>query len=255
MCSWTELERQYIRRGMPAALLVHGLTASPAQVGPQQEALRAAGFQVAVPLLPGHGTSMAELAGAHWQDWYQCVLQEAMALRARSGAARIHVLGISLGGLLGLKLAIDRPDLVERLVCIGVPLWLERWARVLLRVFAIPPFTRMAYWSKDFRLAVADPEGRRIYQASSYPKFSIRALRELCVLQDAVRRDLHIITTPLLLMHARDDRAAPPACAEAIRNAVAGPVELIWLERSRHVATLDYDKETINREALRFFCG
>jgi carboxylesterase len=39
------------------ALIVHGLTATPATMAPTIEAMEEAGYVVSAPLLPGHGTS------------------------------------------------------------------------------------------------------------------------------------------------------------------------------------------------------
>ena len=38
----------------------------------------------------------------------------------------------------------------------------------------------------------------------------------------------------------------------ALAEGVSGPVERVWLERSFHVATLDYDREQIFRETVAF---
>ena len=44
---------------------------------------------------------------------------------------------------------------------------------------------------------------------------------------------------------------AGPNC-DVLAEAVAGPVERLWLERSYHVATLDYDKAEIESAVVDF---
>jgi len=44
----------------------------------------------------------------------------------------------------------------------------------------------------------------------------------------------------------------PPPNAETVAEGVAGPVERVTLERSYHVATLDYDAGLIEAEAVAF---
>jgi hypothetical protein len=43
-----------------------------------------------------------------------------------------------------------------------------------------------------------------------------------------------------------------PGDSEVIAAAVGGPVEHLWLEKSFHVATLDYDRAELERAALEF---
>jgi carboxylesterase len=44
----------------------------------------------------------------------------------------------------------------------------------------------------------------------------------------------------------------PPVSSDHLAASVSGPVTRITLERSYHVATLDYDKDVIEREAVEF---
>ena len=44
----------------------------------------------------------------------------------------------------------------------------------------------------------------------------------------------------------------PPSSSDLLASSVSGPVERVTLERSFHVATLDYDKDEIERRAVEF---
>jgi carboxylesterase len=44
----------------------------------------------------------------------------------------------------------------------------------------------------------------------------------------------------------------PPVSSDVLAAGVSGPVERILLERSLHVATVDYDKDDIERRAVEF---
>src|SRR5262249_50914792 len=59
-------------RGL-GCLLVHGFTATPAEMRPLGEALAARGFPVRGVRLAGHGTSVEDLARTGWRDWYASV--------------------------------------------------------------------------------------------------------------------------------------------------------------------------------------
>ena len=50
-------------------LLLHGLTGSPYTFGPLARVLSEQGYEVSVPLLPGHGTTPNQLRYTGWNDW------------------------------------------------------------------------------------------------------------------------------------------------------------------------------------------
>jgi 2-succinyl-6-hydroxy-2,4-cyclohexadiene-1-carboxylate synthase len=88
-------------------VLVHGFTQTLASWDPLAARLAARRRVVRVDL-PGHGGSAAVRAG----------FAETAELLGQAGGRAAYV-GYSLGGRLCLRLALDRPDLVTRLVLIG----------------------------------------------------------------------------------------------------------------------------------------
>lgn len=60
------------------------------------------------------------------------------------------------------------------------------------------------------------------------------------------------LTMPLLLITSRQDHVVEPANSEHLAATFGGDVEHVWLERSYHVATQDYDAADINRRAGEF---
>jgi 2-succinyl-6-hydroxy-2,4-cyclohexadiene-1-carboxylate synthase len=112
-------ERSPAGDGVPAAVhspsgprrqrvvLVHGFTQTLASWGPVAERL-AGQFEVVRVDLPGHGASGGVRVG----------FEEAAGLVGEAGGMAVYV-GYSLGGRLCLRLALERPDLVRRLVLIG----------------------------------------------------------------------------------------------------------------------------------------
>jgi len=93
---------------MPQRLvLVHGFTQTAVSWRPVAERL-AGRFEVVLPELPGHG------AACHVRLGFE---ETAAALGEVGGPATYA--GYSMGGRLCLRLAVDRPDLVRRLVLVG----------------------------------------------------------------------------------------------------------------------------------------
>jgi carboxylesterase len=78
-------------------------------------------------------------------------------------------------------------------------------------------------------------------------------LKELYALMKVTEELLPRITCPILAMVSREDHGVPPANAESILSRVASiDKELLWLEDSYHVATLDNDRELIIQRAIAF---
>jgi carboxylesterase len=69
---------------------------------------------------------------------------------------------------------------------------------------------------------------------------------------DEVATGLDRITCPVLLLSSRNDHVVPSSSGDLLVAQVSGPIERVWLERSYHVATLDYDAELIVARTVEF---
>jgi carboxylesterase len=70
-----------------------------------------------------------------------------------------------------------------------------------------------------------------------------------------VEAGLGSVTCPVLLFSSVNDHVVAPISGDRLAEAVSGPVERIVLERSFHVATLDYDKDEIEVRTVEFVTG
>jgi 3-oxoadipate enol-lactonase len=97
-------------QGRPV-LLLHGISNSGRAWGPQIPALVAAGYRVIVPDHAGHGASgrLRPLGVADIAD-------DTERLLATLGIDRLDVVGLSLGGMVALELALRHPGRIGRLV-------------------------------------------------------------------------------------------------------------------------------------------
>ena len=57
---------------------------------------------------------------------------------------------------------------------------------------------------------------------------------------------------PLLLFTSREDHVVEPAQSEYLAAHYGGAVDHRWLDRSYHVATIDFDRDLIAVEATTF---
>jgi carboxylesterase len=89
----------------------------------------------------------------------------------------------------------------------------------------------------------------------AYPELPLRAARSLFAGAAAVEADLGAVTCPVLLFSSPQDHVVAPESSDRLEKAVTGPIERITLERSFHVATLDYDKDEIEARTVEFVAG
>jgi carboxylesterase len=222
-------------------LVIHGFTGSPQTMRGLAEAFGAAGFTVDLPLLPGHGTSIDDMVTTGWPDWSSAVEAAYAALAAR--CEKVVVAGLSMGGTLTAWLAARHPE-VAGIVLVN-PLAVRSQAIVDFATGQLEAgIDRIDAIAGD----VADPAGReKAYDAT--PLAPLVSLQEGIGEVEPVLGD---ITCPVLLLTAPQDHVVPPTDSDALALAVSGPVERVTLERSYHVATLDYDKDLIAERAVAF---
>ncbi len=227
--------------GPHGALVVHGFTGSPQSVRGLAEAFAAAGFTVELPRLPGHGTSVDDMITTGWDDWSAAAEAAFDDLAGRTDT--VVVAGLSMGGALTAWLATRHPE-IAGIVCINPVVDVGEAVADMARDQLAAGTDRFPSIGGD----VADPEGRE----KAYDAAPLAPLLSMHEGTTALRDDLGKIACPLLLMTSAQDHVVPPVNSDMLAEAVSGPVERVTLERSYHVATLDYDKDLINDRAVAF---
>jgi carboxylesterase len=227
--------------GPHGALVLHGFTGNCNSMRGVAEAFAAAGWAVELPLLPGHGTAMEDMLDTTWADWSAAAEAAYDDLAARLD--RIVVVGLSMGGTLTTWLATRHPE-IAGIVCINPAVEPLGATRELVDAALAGGDEVMPGIGSD----IADPDSHE----SAYPGTPLRALVTLMDAIDALQADLATIACPVLIMTSTEDHVVAPSNSDHLAASVAGPVERVTLERSYHVATLDYDKALINERALEF---
>ena len=95
---------------------------------------------------------------------------------------------------------------------------------------------------------IADPDA----DECSYDQTPLRPLLTMLVAGQSVLADLGEIRCPALVINSRQDHVVPPGDSDEIAASVGGPVERLILEKSFHVATLDYDKAEVEAATIAF---
>ena len=223
-------------------LLSHGFTGSPASMVPWGRYLAEQGYGVAVPRLPGHGTSWQECNRTSWADWAGEVERAFEKLRA--DCDRIVVGGLSMGGGLVLDLAARRGRDVAGIVLVNPAVNTLRKDVLALPVLKhlIGSFPGIA---NDIKTPGVEEHG--------YDRTPLRAADSMMTAWKRVRAELPRVTQPILMLRSAEDHVVDPSSARIISAQVSSRdlTERI-LENSYHVATLDNDAPTIFEESAAF---
>jgi carboxylesterase len=224
-------------------LAVHGFTGNPFSMRGVAEAMIAAGFDVELPRLPGHGTTIDDMLVTGWSDWTAEVDRARRELAAR--VERVVIVGQSMGATLALWSALERPG-IAGLVCIN-PATRLRGAdtMAMLAEFIDDGLTVVPGEGSD----IADPESFDVtYDATPLAPLQSFFLDGIAPISDRYGE----LTMPLRLFTSRHDHVVDPSDSEFLAAAHGGPVEHTWLERSYHVATRDYDRAELIAGAVAF---
>lgn len=223
-------------------LLSHGFTGSPASMVPWGRYLAEQGYAVAVPCLPGHGTTWQQMVPTRYDEYYAAIEREFEALQARTDV--VVVAGLSMGGCLVLQLAEQRPGEVAGLIMVNPAVASTNKQLLLLPV--------MKHLVKAFPAIGNDIKKEGVVE-HAYPKTPLKPLASLLAAWKQVRADLPKVTAPTLLFRAADDHVVDPSSARIILDGISSEdkAERVLTE-SYHVATLDNEAETIFRESAEF---
>jgi carboxylesterase len=235
----------HLEGGPHGVVLIHGFPGSPAEMRPLGEALAAHGFSVLAPLLPGHGTTVEDLARVAWTDWAVAVAEAHELLTGR--CQRVSVAGLSLGALLTLNLAAERP--VESLVVYSPPILIDNPLFRLSRLYGWIPAAIPQSWTNT---APADPEiNRRTWYYESIP---LRSIHQVHLLTDHVRRQLPAVTAPALVFMSRHDASVRLESGEIVLNEIGSTDKtLVTLTESGHNPLIDREREFVYEETAHFF--
>ncbi len=178
----------------------------------------------------------------------QTVTDDAAALIEKLGIGPVHFCGLSLGGIVGMRLAIDRPDLIRSLLLLDTTADAEPYKlkykamTVVFRVLGIrliAPSVMQALYGKT---ALNDParadERQDWMQQLIMNRNSIWRAANGVIERKSILGDLGKITAPTLVMVGDEDTSTPRAMAERIAGAIH-QAKLIVIPGAGHGSTLE----------------
>ena len=225
-------------------LLIHGFTSTTSGMMFLAQQFSEAGFHVELPSLPGHGTTWQNLNKTSYKDWVAELQKSLQILQSRT--SNIYVCGLSLGGALALRIAQLHPE-ISGIVLINNACKFTHpkfWFVPIIRFF-IPSTPAIASDIKD-------PEEKEI----AYDRTPTNGVYQMLRLMKIVRKNLPQTKQPILIFKSKEDHVIPRISALFTFDKIgSSQKELIWLENSYHVATMDFDKELIAGKSIEFILG
>ncbi|MGH3090140.1 MAG: alpha/beta hydrolase [Rubrobacteraceae bacterium] len=223
-------------------LVSHGFTGTTQSVRPLGEALAAKGLTVAGPRLEGHGTSMEDHARSTASDWIRAIEEDLAWLEVRCD--KVFFAGLSMGGMFSLYFAATRPDLISGVIPINACVFLGN-----------PDLARLVFL--DDAPETVPGVGSDIMMEGMeelvYPEVPVPPLKELMAIMRVTDDLLPTIRCPALILQSLEDHVVPPENGPYIFDRLGSEEkELVRLEESYHVATLDNDAPFIAERAVEF---
>jgi carboxylesterase len=257
----------FFEGGRSGVLLIHGLTGTPMEMKLLGKGLNRAGFTVHGMQLAGHCGNVDDLLATGWHDWYASVEEAADELRSK--VDHLFVGGLSMGALLALKLAAERPDQVCGVGVYGATFRYDGWSipAVARLSFLLPLFKKLGI-GRNRSFMEAPPYGIRDERlraqvssamlggdsaAAGLPGNPWYSLADMYELAADVRQRLSQVTAPCLVAHASEDDVASVKNAELVMREVSAPVELLLLKDSYHMITIDKERRTLIERSAAFF--
>jgi carboxylesterase len=254
---------QFIPGGRLGVLLIHGLGGTPIELRFIAQGLARAGHTVLCCQLAGHCGTPEELRRSTWREWYASV--EAAHNKLREHCDVILAGGLSMGGILALHLAQNRPEGVHGLLLYAPTLKLDGWS--------MPWYSRAIHYVRptrvklEFDLAEREPYGLKDERvralvisamqsgdAGQAGMFStpMRSFANFNSLVSVVKRRLGRVRQPALVVHPRNDDMASLKNAQYLQTHLGGLVDTLVLDDSYHMVTLDQQRHVVAERTASF---
>jgi carboxylesterase len=217
-------------------LLIHGFTATTAEIRLIAEKLHADGYTTSGVLLPGHGTRPEELNHTPWQMWLEKVKRSYEALLRECD--RVFVIAESMGALLAIDLAAQHQEISGLLLFAPAikarKLWMTRF---------IAPFkTYLEKSGKDDGLPW-----------KGYMVYPVKASVEMLKLQQFTRKQLKRVTQPTLIFTGEYDRTITPDAARIVFDGLASKNKrMVHMLHSGHCILLDKELDLAYGDVMDF---
>ena len=233
----------YLPAGDTAILLLHSFTSNAKEMRHLANVLFDAGYTCYVPNLAGHGANPEKLFASSMEQVWQGA-KEAMTQLIDEGYTKIYIVGQSLGGVLGIRLANSFSE-CSALCILSSPV-IERPIDGLER--------RVAHFAKRYYLNQGKSDDElQVFFKEHFPRpvVKLRALQQFIV---TTGNELSQINQPLYLAKgALDDEVFQQSIDLIEQSVKSKTIEKKLYENSGHLITLGKERQQLAKDLIRFF--
>ncbi|GEN87311.1 carboxylesterase [Oceanobacillus sojae] len=227
--------------GERAVLLLHGFTGHSADVRMLGRFLEKKGYTSHAPIYRGHGLPPEELIKSNPEQWWADV-KAAYNYLKDLGYKEIAVAGLSLGGVLGLKLAYS--EQIKGMVSMCAPMFFDNEEQ-LTKGFR--------EFSREFKQLEQKDEAVIEEELDTLMENSKELFKGVGATIKEVKSNIDMIYTPTFVVQAEKDEMINKDSANYIYNNVESTQkEIKWYPNSGHVITMDKEKEQLHEDIYMF---
>lgn len=217
-------------------LIVHGFTGSLDTVKAVVPVAEKLGLPWRMPVLRGHGTVYQDLEPVRYLDWYEDGLAALKELQQE--VERVVIVGLSMGGLVALRLAMEHPERLAGLVLLAPAL---RFADPLV---GLTPLIKLFFRYWDNPGSFADRELAKA--CTNYPKFPTAAFGQLLDFGHEVERRLGEVKLPVTTLYSRQDKTIHPIAMKLLEDKLGSREKrFVYFEKSGHEMLQDCEAEAV----------
>lgn len=249
--------------GRTGVLLIHSLGGNPIELRFVAQSLARQGYTVYCPLLPGMGGGTDVSGLSTCEDWYAAAAAAHDELTARCDV--VFVGGMSAGSMLALRLAQERTDTVHGVILFAPTFWPNGWA--IPRRFNLFRLCRHKFFSQFMTFQQRAPFGIKDERIRNFVLDSFKSedrpiedffsrggklVWEFKRLAGVVRKGLGKINQRVMIFHPRQDDQSDLSNAMLIQRKTSGMVEMVVLDDSYHMVTLDRQRTIVVDRTVEF---
>jgi len=215
-----------------AFLLIHGFTGTHYEMVPLEEFLVSKGYYVNNITLPGHESTIEDMAKTKWEEWVKYAQNQLKDLC--KDYENVFIGGLSMGGAISLYLGANNPD-ISGIIALAAPYKPVDWRMLLVRILPIHIFLKH---KKNVETGWEDLDSLESHK--SYGKYPLRSIAELHKLLVRVKKLVPRISVPILVIQSKKDPSIPTKFPCWIYdNVSSSDKKLEWIKKGGHVIPKD----------------
>lgn len=226
--------------GDKAVLLLHGFTGNTSDVRQLGRYFQKKGMTSYSINYEGHAEHPKKITESSPFVWYKQVVEAYDFLRAE-GYSNIFVAGVSIGGVMALRLASERD--VTGLSTICSPMYMKESTTLYEQFIAYAE--RYLKMFENKRPDEIKKETEKLEMTGTFDDIS--------TFINMVRGNLEDVNVPLFVAQATHDKVIDPDSANVIFNSAGTEEkEIKWYDKGGHVLTIDESKEELFEDIYNF---